>query len=102
VLVLICGCGSGVGDLGEPCESVDDCSSRICVVTYRDGKPDGVIGLCSQSCDETAACPDRTECVVAGESGEGYCLIACDSDEDCTAGPCELVVGHARRVCLPP
>ena len=112
-LVLLTGLVPGCKDkeLGEVCESDEECSSELCAyigppaadprrqctIACPPGCPGGSIciaGLCMLACDpvgEPSECPEGTVC----DSSFAACFASCSSDADCGAG----FTCSARRLC---
>ena len=73
------GSGGGCAQLGQPCRSYSECSSRICI--------GDVFSLyCSEQCQvsDPGSCPAGYECFVG--SNMDYCRKvwpSCQSDDDC-------------------
>lgn len=78
------GMSSEEADVGSACEKHADCQPpQFCSDDFMGG-----LRICSQSCDEGAACPEGTVCASSivsddHEIVDGYCLRPCDSQADC-------------------
>jgi hypothetical protein len=79
------GGGTALGQLGEPCDSPNDCDSAFCVFE------NDLVQYCSQACSSAApSCPPGFECAV----DVGACFMpggfgkACQSGAECRSGIC--------------
>lgn len=61
-------------EIGARCDDLDECDDRCLTGPRFPG------GMCSQSCDEDADCPDGASCTV---NAGGACLYACTEDRGC-------------------
>lgn len=97
------GCGScqQSGQLGDPCDVNEECTSRICAVLTGDG-------FCSQLCEGAGSCPTGFSCLDAG--GVSVCApdsgglgTACTENADCLSGICadEGSRTYCTRLCDP-
>ena len=89
LIVVLCGvvgglgCSTGtaytgeLGELGEPCESDDECESGQCI-------PYGDAQICSQECTLAAECGSELVCRDNGGAGT-WCLpaLACSCEGRC-------------------
>jgi len=77
-------CADPGATLGDACEESEMCPpDTFCLSERFSGIPGGACG--SFGCDPTdnTGCPDNGVCLPAGRGG-GVCLLACESDADCT------------------
>jgi MYXO-CTERM domain-containing protein len=83
------GCGScqQSGSMGDPCETSEECTTRLCATIEGDG-------FCTSLCD-TGTCPTGFTCEDAGGArvcvpGEGALGSPCEMNEDCLGGLCAM------------
>jgi V8-like Glu-specific endopeptidase len=80
-----------LGGLGEPCSTNEDCEAgTFCAVR-------GAQSWCTQLCTTSVPCPERFDCVPAGEvmvcaPTGGLVGDECDAALDCISGRCEGAV----------
>jgi len=91
--------------LRDSCERDCDCDPGLVCV------PDGVgTRMCSKTCDETGACPNRSGCVLVPGTTNGLCLrnaegnkklagMVCDRDSQCLSNVCSFVSAVGKQVC---
>jgi hypothetical protein len=82
-LILVTGCGGGVGNdgpvVGGPCAANIDCAQGSMCVTGGDFPG----GTCTVACRNDDDCPGGTACI---DKEGGICLLLCHFDEDCRPG----------------
>jgi cysteine-rich repeat protein len=72
------------GLLGDPCTEAATCQGGACISEVDFGWPGG---HCSATCSDTEACASGGECITFVETGDSYCLKACDpAGNECGAG----------------
>ena len=66
-LALLLGCRGEGGQLGEPCNEIHDCESRLCFV------PSGSSGMCTKECESDCDCLPNLRCAMS-EGGPRVCV----------------------------
>ncbi|MBX5481835.1 MAG: hypothetical protein IRZ16_08350 [Myxococcaceae bacterium] len=93
--VLLGACGSV--NVGQPCETNDDCAPSLSCYTDRPG------GYCTKGCSEPGSdkeCPGGTVCAMNG--GQSLCSVTCEEQADCRDGyQCNGVPDSTVKVCAP-
>ncbi|MEZ4221729.1 MAG: hypothetical protein R3B13_12430 [Polyangiaceae bacterium] len=87
----------GLGGIGAPCQSANDCLSGFCFVDF-ERFPEG---YCTSECAPSQqGCPPDAYCVLAIDGGDDYgaCFKLCSGPEDCRPGY-SCVVGSGVKVC---
>jgi MYXO-CTERM domain-containing protein len=100
----VAGCGScqQSGQIGDPCEMNEDCTSRSCATI------EGA-AFCTDFCDAGDPCPERFSCL---DTGVGVSVCApdagglgaeCETNDDCLSGICadERDRLYCTRTCDP-
>lgn len=87
------------GEVGDPCESDNDCISEMCQYSLDDSLPGG---YCVASCSTAVNCPYNAWCIFHAAK-DGICYKQCNVDIDCLDGYyCQEVDdGTGERVCWP-
>ncbi len=98
-------CDPGTGLTGDPCELPSDCAADandpFCWSEVNYGYPGG---FCSEFCDPFANdCGPGGTCVEMNiPSGNGLCMIVCQTDDDCSVGyGCTRPMMSDQSYCLP-
>jgi hypothetical protein len=100
VFAITFGCGDGLrpAPMGEACEVADDCEDDTCLETFLYDFPGG---YCTRDCwDDYGVCGADAVCGLLFTEKEGYCLVYCDTDDDCREEyECRRI--GLRKACLP-
>ena len=81
------GCTAGMGTIGEPCTSHDECAGHVCLLEDRLGWPGGSCSQGSGTDPACGGCPTGSSCsdLLGRGTGPFFCLRTCSGPADCRA-----------------